>query len=202
MTRFYIWRFLRRNKGYRYEFYDDARVDAFMKEHFDERTFKAYLRLQIGAAKADFFRYAVLYIFGGVYVDLDSDIVGRLDKYIKEEDSALITVENGKLYYAQWALIFDKGHPFLKRTIDYIVDYIEQNKFTDDVHKLTGPTVYTKAIKDEIEANPHVSYRVIPNDYKGLFQFKYKLAKKLIYWDKSQHWKALQKQIPVVKPEE
>ncbi|ULT22460.1 hypothetical protein KUH03_23990 [Sphingobacterium sp. E70] len=64
LTKLYIKRFRRKNKSYRYEFYDDQRVDAFIKESFDKEVYKAYSRLQIGAAKADFFRYAVLYIYG------------------------------------------------------------------------------------------------------------------------------------------
>ncbi|MNK13092.1 Glycosyltransferase sugar-binding region containing DXD motif protein [compost metagenome] len=201
LTKLYIRSFLKKNKDYSYEFYDDQRVSDFFAEHFDERINKAYRRLQIGAAKADFFRYAVLYIYGGIYIDLDSDLLVSIDKYLNKDDVAVITHENNRSLYAQWALIFDKGHPFLKRTMELIVDNIEQNRFPHDVHAMTGPTVYTLAINEVLKENPSVAYRCIEDDYKGLLKFKYKLGKLMIYKDKSNHWKKLQLRIPVVKPD-
>lgn len=200
LTRFYIWRFMRKNKAYRYEFYDDQRIEKFMQESFAPRVYSAYSRLQIGAAKADFFRYAVLYKKGGVYVDLDSDICVNLDKHLKADDSAVISQgPRHKEFYLQWALVYEQGHPFLKRTIDYIVENIEQNKFPHNVHEMTGPTVYARAINDEIRDNPSVHYRLIPDDYDGMFKFKYKFGKILIYGDRSKHWRKLQETVSVVK---
>lgn len=202
LTKIYIKCFLRKNKGYRYEFYDDLRVDAFIKESFDEEVYKAYTRLQIGAAKADFFRYAILYVYGGIYLDLDSDILVNLDKYLNKGDQAVITREkNHPNLFAQWALIFEKGHPFLERTIKYIVENIQENKYPHDVHAMTGPTVYTRAVNAIVQEDANVSYRIVPDDYKGIMKFKYKLGKLLIYGDRSQHWKKLQKVVPVVKVE-
>ncbi|MGJ1388225.1 glycosyltransferase family 32 protein [Sphingobacterium spiritivorum] len=200
LTRFYIWRFMRKNKSFSYKFYNDAKISQFIEKNFDKRTFDAYNLLQIGAAKADFFRYAVLYIHGGIYLDLDSDITADLDKFLLEDDVAVITKENGRHLYAQWALIYDKGHPFLKRTIDLMVHNIETNAFPHDVHAMTGPTVYTKAILEILQEFPDTACRIVEDDYKGMMKFKYKFGKILIYRDRSNHWKKLQKRIPVVKP--
>lgn len=203
LTRFYIWRFLRRNKGYRHAFYDDEQVDAFVKQAFDTRTYRAYARLQIGAAKADFFRYAILYKQGGIYLDLDSDLVGRLDDVLLPTDVAVVAHEgNFQQFFSQWALIYDKGHPFMEETIKLIVENIEQNKYPHDVHAMTGPTVYAQAINNVMQQQPDVAYRVFEDDYRGLMKFKYKLGKILIYGDRSKHWKKLQQVIPVVRPED
>ena len=203
VTKLYIWRFKRKNKNYVYEFYDDKRVTDFIKDNFEDRTFRAYQSLQIGAAKADFFRYAVLYRYGGIYLDLDSNILTSLDQHLNDNDVAVICREKRhQNIFAQWALIYDKQHPFLKRTIDIIVSNIENNSFPHDVHGMTGPTPYTKAIEEVIAENPNVSYRIVEDDYKGLMQFKYKLGKLFIYGDRKNHWKNLQKSVSVVKPTE
>ncbi|MGJ1191737.1 glycosyltransferase family 32 protein [Sphingobacterium siyangense] len=203
LTKIYIKSFMRKNKNYRYEFYDDLRVEAFIKKFFDAEVYKAYSRLQIGAAKADFFRYAILYVYGGIYLDLDSDILVNLDEHLTTDDEAVITREkNHQNLFAQWALIFEKGHPFLERTIRYVVQNIQQNKYPNDVHAMTGPTVYTRAVNDVIKEDPTVLYRVAPDDYKGIMKFKYKFGKLLIYRNRSQHWKKLQKIISVVKSED
>ncbi len=202
LTKFYIWRFLQRNKGYRREFFDDQQIDHLIRENFDQRTYEAFARLQIGAAKADFFRYAILYVHGGIYLDLDSDIIGHLDDVIRPDDIAVIAHENNRSLYAQWALIYDKGHPFLKKTIEFIVRNIEENRYLHDVHQMTGPTVYTEAINTVLEENPNVPFRQIIDDYRGLLKFKYKLSKILIYGDRSLHWKKMQLNTPVIKPED
>lgn len=200
LTKFYIWRFMRKNKDFHYEFYDDERIHQFMKESFEPRVYNAYSRLQIGAAKADFFRYAILYKKGGVYLDLDSDVRVKIDKYLKDSDEGIISHEGfHREFYVQWVLIFNKNHPFLKRTIDYMVENIEQNKYPHDVHAMTGPIVYSNAINDEIKENPNVKYRLLPDDYDNMFKFKYMLGKILIYGDRAKHWKNLQKTITVVK---
>jgi inositol phosphorylceramide mannosyltransferase catalytic subunit len=74
ITKFFIWWMRKRNPDYKYEFFDDARIDNFLKTEYPPDFFKAYQKLAIGAAKADFFRYAVLYKTGGVYVDIDFDL--------------------------------------------------------------------------------------------------------------------------------
>lgn len=203
LTRFYIKLFLRKNKGYRYEFYDDARIDEFIRTSFDPRIYQAYSRLQIGAAKADFFRYAILLKNGGIYLDMDSDILVSLDKHLLDSDTAVITREkNHQNLFAQWALVYDKGHPFLERTIDYAVENIEKNAFPHDVHAMTGPTVYTRAINDVLAENPQTAHRIVQDDYKGMMQFKYKLGKLLLYRDRSNHWKKLQIRVPVVRQDD
>jgi mannosyltransferase OCH1-like enzyme len=202
LTKYYIRRFMKKNPGYIHEFYDDERIDKFFENSFDMRICRAYRKLQIGAAKADFFRYAALYKKGGIYLDLDSDILTGLDKYLKADDVAIITREAGhRRFYAQWALIFDREHPFLERVIEYVVENIEQNKFPHDVHSMTGPSVYSRAINDVIAENPDVAYRIVPDDYHKMMKFKYKLNKLLIYGDKSNHWKKLQQRITVIKEE-
>jgi mannosyltransferase OCH1-like enzyme len=69
----------RRNSGYDYQFYDDERVDEFIRQEYGGDVLSLYRRINIGAAKADLFRYAVLYKSGGIYWDIDSLLVDKLD---------------------------------------------------------------------------------------------------------------------------
>lgn len=96
-------------------------------------------------------------------------------------------------------MVYDKGHPFLKRTIDYIVSNINNRRHLHDVHSLTGPAIYTKAINDCLSEDASLPYRIVEDDYKCIMQFKYKFGKILIYNDRKLHWKKLQEKITVVK---
>ena len=105
ITKFHIKKMLKKNPEYEYHFYDDERVQKFFKEEFPPEYSKAYNRLTIGAAKADFFRYAILYKKGGVYLDVDSGINIPLNQLIREDDVALVTDEIPPTYYVQWGMV-------------------------------------------------------------------------------------------------
>lgn len=198
LTRWHISGFRKKNPEYAYEFYDDARIDTFLKDEFDPEVFDAYKKINIGAAKADFFRYAVLYKKGGVYVDIDSGINSKLDDFIKPDDQAIITREGNPSLFAQWALIYSPGHPFLKKTMEIVMENIRQNKYPHDVHQMTGPTAYTKAINESLASNPNINHRVLGTDYDGHLKVKYKLGKFFLY-EKGDHWKKKQLTTPVLK---
>ncbi|MBK0384504.1 glycosyl transferase [Pedobacter sp. SD-b] len=198
ITRWHIKKFLKNNPEYNYEFYDDARIEEFFKDNFDEEWFKAYHKLNIGAAKADFFRYAILYKKGGIYVDIDSGIKGKLKEFIKENDDAIISREGNEGLYVQWALVFAAGHPFLEKALSIVKENIDKNLYPHDVHRMTGPTAFTEAVNFCIESDEKISYRILGVDYEGHLLFKYKLGKFFLYKE-GDHWKKQQLTKPVLK---
>jgi len=135
------------NPNYGMILYDDDDMDLFIKKNFDEKIYKAYNNLYNGAAKADFWRYCILFLRGGIYLDIDADIIKSLDELINNQDKCIITREGNKGTFNNWILIFERNHPILKKTIEYCCHNIE-NKTTNDVFNLTGPGVLTKAIND------------------------------------------------------
>ncbi|HNP94123.1 MAG TPA: glycosyltransferase [Cyclobacteriaceae bacterium] len=196
ITRFFIWRMKKLNSEFQYEFYDDARIEEFLKNETSEEIFGAYKRITIGAAKADFFRYNILYQKGGVYLDIDSTIYKRLRSLISPNDTAIIAKERNPGMFVQWALVYDKGHPFLKRTIDKIIDNINTNRFPNDVHQMTGPSAYSLAIRECLAENPKIDYREVGVDYDGYFKFKHPLNKLL--YSRKEHWKVTQQKQSVI----
>lgn len=203
ITRWHIWNMKRRNPEYEYFLYDDQDIQEFFEKDFPDEYLKAYNQLTIGAAKADFFRYAILYKKGGVYLDIDSGMSSPLKKLILPTDVALISKERHVYLYCQWALIFDKDHPFLKRTLELVLDNIQTHRFPNDVHATTGPTVFTKAINECLAENPDIPHRIFDGiEYRGYLKFKYKLGKFFLYSKKSEHWKRKQLTQDIIKPAE
>ncbi|MDA8410561.1 MAG: glycosyltransferase [Treponema sp.] len=172
--------------GWRYEFYDDERIAEFLKAEFGREVFAAYDKLAIGAAMADFFRYAILYKYGGVYLDVDSEIRAGLDGLIRPDDVAIIAHEGNPDWYVQWALVYGPGHPFLARTLDRIISNIEGDRFPNDVHALTGPRAYTEAMQECRAADPGVAYREVEVDYGKYFGFKRRHSS--VLYRKEPHW--------------
>ena len=203
ITRWHIWNIRRQNPDYQYFLYDDEDIKEFFKDEFPPEYLKAYNQLTIGAAKADFFRYAILFKRGGVYLDIDSGISQPLNKLILPTDVALLSKERHVYLYCQWALIFEKGHPFLKRTLELVLDNIQSHRFPHDVHATTGPTAFTKAVNECLAEDSTISYRLFDGiEYRGYLKFKYKLGKFFLYSKKSDHWKRKQLTQDIIKPAE
>jgi mannosyltransferase OCH1-like enzyme len=135
------------NPNYKIDLFDDDDMNMWIKSNCDENTYEAYNKLYVGAAKADLWRYLILYKNGGIYLDMDSIIYKSLDDLIKPDDSAIVSREGNKGYFMQWMLIFEKGHPILKSTIDKCI-YNINNPNTSNVVFLTGPGVFTEAINE------------------------------------------------------
>jgi mannosyltransferase OCH1-like enzyme len=180
------------NSEYSYQLYTDSEIDEFVNTFYPGKISECFNRLNIPVAKIDFWRYLILYEYGGVYVDLDSSIDISLDDFIRENDSAIITAETNPNTFVQWALIFDKQHPILKKVIELVVDNIENNSYPNDILQMTGPQVYSKAIAsfhynlfgeklnfnsinhntDVTFSKDSISYRIYGIDYNDKFTFK------------------------------
>ena len=139
------------NPEFEYFFYDDEDILDYIKKNYDDRILRAYKKLKIGASKADYFRYLVLYKEGGIYLDLDALIIKNLNNLIKDK-SALISREGkSKVGFLQWLLMFSKGHPLLKKIIDDITENIFEEKHSN-ILLVTGPAAFTKSINNYFES--------------------------------------------------
>lgn len=119
------------NPEYTYKFYDDDMCDQFMKE-FDVRAWKAYRRIIPGAFKADLWRYCILYKYGGVYVDVDTVCLGKIDDFLNETTEFVTPIDlDDKLLYNTF-IAAAPGSKILKDCIDTIVHNVENNIVPDD----------------------------------------------------------------------
>lgn len=200
------------NPGYEFKLFLDSEMDDFVKHNFEQRVVNAYMKLNIITAKADFWRYLVLYKNGGVYLDMDSAIIKPLASLINEKDEAIITMQEWQYetVFGQWALIFAPNHPILNRTIEYVVDNILNHKMVNSTLTLTGPIVYTKAIQNlhllnfgnyfrralirsstdityNVQKPVQSSYRVFGIDFNKFFRVKF--MDRILNDKKHTHWR-------------
>ena len=83
-----------RNPGYAFHFYDDATAEAFIRSHFVPYVANAFVSLTSGIARADLWRYCVLFVYGGVYVDVDVKLKHPLDSILRPDDAAFLSLES------------------------------------------------------------------------------------------------------------
>jgi mannosyltransferase OCH1-like enzyme len=146
----YVNYLVNRLMGYDYEYRyvsTEARYE-FMKEHAPKKVFEAFNQLTDGAAQADLWRVFVLDYYGGVYLDIDAHAVWPLSKIIQPEDREIILLN--KAHYTNYFIASAKNNPILKKTVDIIVENIEEKKIDEGVYALTGPIALNRAIGESV----------------------------------------------------
>jgi mannosyltransferase OCH1-like enzyme len=165
-----------RNPGWDFRFYDNDDVRKYILDNYGPK-FIAYLDAlnpKYGAAKADLFRYLVMYKDGGVYLDLKSGASRPLDEVLQPADRYLLaqwktiaatmhkdmrSIPGGE--YQQWFIVAAPGHPYLKAVIEKVLHNIAS--YTPLRHSVgkpatlrtTGPFAYTRAIYPIRDQYPH-----------------------------------------------
>lgn len=146
------------NPNYTQIVYDDNDIDAFLKKYYYNHpiwkndVYKYYYKInpKLGAAKADFFRYVLLYEKGGIYLDMKS-AVRNLDLFMKENDTFVYSYDHflPKIIYKtlklfqgnkyeipdkileQWWLATAPKNPIFKNIIDDMLQKLEQYEKMD-----------------------------------------------------------------------
>ena len=170
------------NPDWEYRFYDDVDIVRFLTDNFDVSVLDRYLSINpgYGAARADFFKYMLMFQVGGVYLDIKSFCTAPLDDVIKSDDEfVLANWRNGKGQahesygmhkalssipageFQQWHIICRPRHPFLRKVITDVSKNIDKyGPWRDGIGKagvvrLTGPVAFTLAIDPIRHLHPH-----------------------------------------------
>ena len=189
------------NTNWTHNLYDDKDIIEYIKKNYHQNILDVYNRInpKYGAARADFFRYLLMYNEGGVYLDIKSAMKVSLDKILKPDDEYilshwecpsqynLVDSEYGELQ--QWHIICKPKHPFLKEVIDNVVKNIQNYDVNRDgvgkkgVLKVTGPIAYTKSIVPILSLHKYSIYETqlyigliynnISKSHNGLFSKKH-----------------------------
>jgi len=131
----------------------DADALAFVKANFDKSVLDAFQGFPLGVMRADFWRYLVLYIHGGLYADIDVVPQVELSNWLAGEmdwrNCSMVVGQENTVDISQWTLAATPKHPALKEVIDLVVARYQEGVRTDYehfVHYHTGPEVFTTGI--------------------------------------------------------
>ena len=181
-----------------YRFYDDEDIAIFIQTHYPAEIWRYFERIdpRYGAARADLFRYLLMYRIGGVYLDIKSAVTRPIQ--LQKDDKLLLsnwTRVNGEFdwgghyelrhiaagEYQQWHIVCVPGHPCIKAVIETVLQNIDS--YDPSLHgigkkgvlRVTGPIAYTVAIH-RIQSD--YSHRIV--DIKDELGFEYN-----VYQDQS-----------------
>lgn len=132
------------NPEFTHYLYDDNMCREFIKTNFENDVLYAYDKLKPGAYKADLWRYCVLYVYGGIYLDIKYTCINNF-KFIQLIDREYWVrdrnVDTGYHGIYQALLICLPNNEILKNSIYKIIDNVKNNFYGGTGGKLmvSGP---------------------------------------------------------------
>eukprot|EP00563_Minutocellus_polymorphus_P002772 CAMPEP_0181030836 /NCGR_PEP_ID=MMETSP1070-20121207/5927_1 /TAXON_ID=265543 /ORGANISM="Minutocellus polymorphus, Strain NH13" /LENGTH=329 /DNA_ID=CAMNT_0023108205 /DNA_START=148 /DNA_END=1137 /DNA_ORIENTATION=+ len=162
-----------KNPSWKHSIATDDDVELFFQSKFPPNVYEAFSKLPLGVMKADTFRLAVVYYYGGVYGDIDTECVRPIDEWVRVAQSekqctAIVAMESYNSF-ANWAFAAAPRHPVFKRALDRVVEKIEQDggvvpKNSHFVAAYTGPPVLTAAIRDILHSDHEVASKIMSSE--------------------------------------
>ncbi|GGX58118.1 hypothetical protein GCM10007385_28370 [Tateyamaria omphalii] len=162
---------------------------AYVSENFEPHIAETLENLQIGAAVADYWRILVLLRNGGVYLDIDANLVWPLERTLSSKATELLLIDRNGCATNSF-LASAPNNSFFAALENKVRSNIVENSVSD-VFEMTGPAAMWPVLeKFDLEYRP---YRTV--SHQGQFT-----NPKLQYPDKGRgKWWEEQKNTAIVK---
>ena len=167
------WKFYRESKNIYLNIYSNNQVNEFMQENFkDDLIYEIYKRSILPVQKIDIFRVCFIYLHGGIWLDLKSEINLEkvIDQYSESKSNGILIYEPRKIEVMHFSEnkqfkthehVIHNGFFFLPKKSEFLKNILFKIKrdflyFQDIVFQypkqgimnLTGPHQFTRAYHD------------------------------------------------------
>lgn len=154
------------NSSFEYLLWDDHTIKTVFDVYGDKELHRLYDNATNMAAKADIARYMLVYLFGGIYLDADTECIKSLDTftstnlfYIEPRHSIFGTMVDNLVFGAK------KRHPLLEYVL-HLVKYRgsrnERPMFLYRTTHFTGTELFHRAIERYHKRHPNdIDYLVV-----------------------------------------
>lgn len=152
------------NPEFEHHLYDDDECRNFIRDNFDNEVLESFDLLIPGAYKADLWRYCILYIYGGIYMDIKyrcingfrlislSEQVG----FVKDAKSSGLGIYNA-------LLITPPRNPLYLNFINKVVYNVKNRFYGENSLCPTGPMMLKQFFNQKNIHNINLQHRVVFN---------------------------------------
>lgn len=140
---------IEKNPDWKYEYFSDSDVMDFVKDNFGNEWIKIFESCPIGVMRADIWRVMIVYVYGGMYTDLDTICHVPISLWFdKIPDKRIILNAEHEIHIQQWTFLAEASHPVLEHILYNIEKAFGNPDYTNEhfVHAMTGPGIFTKSV--------------------------------------------------------
>jgi mannosyltransferase OCH1-like enzyme len=167
------------NSGFKYVLWDEFKILELIRT-LDKKYLNTYSKLLYLHQKVDFARYVILYVHGGIYMDMDAYCIKSFNDVLTDYQSYELIVsktntsflENllwvGSLTMINNGVIIAKSQsPTLSLLIDYITNLESDPKHILPkvwyINNTTGPKIFTRIVLESISLGNLI--KILPYEY-------------------------------------
>jgi len=111
--------------GFNIQIFDDNKCEEFLFKFFGEDAVNIFKNMKLGAHKADFWRYCILFVYGGCYFDIKTDFktpIEQMYDFTAKNTWYTVIGKNKKSIY-NGIIVTPPGNPVIWKAIRYIYVY-------------------------------------------------------------------------------
>jgi hypothetical protein len=135
------------NPEYEYRYMDDEEAGEFIKLEYGDEVYSFFINAPVGVMRGDMWRYLIIYKYGGVYTDLDTECIKPILTWMIEDKDFIVCPEHQD-HFCQWTFAASQGNQIIKTVIDLMIERLKVADYSMKhfVHYLTGPGMWTSGI--------------------------------------------------------
>jgi alpha 1,6-mannosyltransferase len=135
------------NPEYEHRYMDDVQAGQFVLDEYGQEWYDLFVGLPVGVMRGDLWRYMVIYKYGGVYADLDTECLKPISSWMLEDKDFIVCPETSD-HFCQWTFAASANSPILKSVLDLIKDRLLNPEYGTPhfVHNHTGPAIWSAGI--------------------------------------------------------
>jgi hypothetical protein len=108
---------------------DDSKCDHFIKDHFSDEFYLMYSSLPFGVMKSDVWRVAAVYIYGGIYADLDTKCLKPINNWFNQKYNLIIGIETSHGSLNNYIFAAAPKHPALLFVLNIFLEFYNSPMF-------------------------------------------------------------------------
>jgi mannosyltransferase OCH1-like enzyme len=142
--------FIKNNPDWDYRYASEKDRAALLEEYFGKEWLAIYHSYQFNVCRADLWRYIALYVYGGVYSDIDILCKDSLDLWVDYSKDFIVSSDTQGAGLTQKLFASSPGSIFIKNILDNIKEeFYLNNKYTNvidyEIYR-TGYHIFTTSI--------------------------------------------------------
>ena len=151
------------SSGYKHLVFDDQDCIQFLNKEYGQQVLDKFKSLKVGAHKSDLFRYCYLYKYGGVYLDIKTELIKPID-FILRGNFTFTVISKSKSSIYQGVLVSKPRNPLFKQLINNILSN-KNPQYSDFIIFFYNLLTYKIRKKPQPGVN-----KINQNDFIYLFQ--------------------------------
>jgi hypothetical protein len=120
---------LSNNSSVEWYYMDDDKCDQFIKDHFSDEFYQMYKSLPFGVMKSDVWRVAVIYVYGGIYADLDTKCLKPISTWLNTDKDLVVYVETPNGAICNYTFAAAPKHPALLAVLNTFMELYNSSSF-------------------------------------------------------------------------